>query len=184
MNATSSRSHCIVTLHIKREVRLEKAGGGGGGARGHLARLVLVDLAGNERDSARHGVDDEVLLRAEGVDVNGSLTALSSVLRMRSRGEPVGGASRVSALTRLLREPLTSAKIFFVACVSPLKKAAITSAQTLGYAMLVKKIKTNAEESAVLLEEGLDRFPIEFLPHTSLVRRGKISRSSEGSTGC
>jgi len=182
MNATSSRSHCIVTLLVKREVMLERAGCGVGGGREHMARLVLVDLAGNERDSARQGADDQELLQAEGVDVNASLTALSSILRMRSKGKPVGGASRVSALTRLLREPLTSAKIFFVACVSPLRSAAITSAQTLGYATLVKKIKTDAEDSAVLLEEGLHRFPIEFIPHDSLVKRGAIARSNEGMT--
>lgn len=123
MNATSSRSHCIVTLLVKRKVRLERAGGGGGGAREHMARLVLVDLAGNERDSAREG-----------------------------------------------------------ACVSPLKASSITSAQTLQYATLVKRIKTDAEDSAMLLEEGLNLFPIEFIPHASLVQRGAIARSSEGIT--
>ena len=182
MNATSSRSHCIVTLLVRREVRLERAGSSEGGVREYFARLVFVDLAGNERDSARDGVEDGALLQAEGIDVNKSLTTLSSLLRMRSEGKvQVGGVSRISALTRLLREPLTCSKIFFVACVSPLKSAAITSAQTLAYAALVKKIKTNAENSAVLFERG-HRFPIEFIPHTSLIDCGKIARSSEEKT--
>lgn len=182
MNATSSRSHCIITLFVKRELRLKSHTTEGQEASKYMSRLVLVDLAGNERDSARQGADDEAQLRAEGIDVNKSLTALSSVLRMRSRGEPVGGASRSSALTRLLKEPLTSAKIFFIACVSPTKAAAHTSAQTLGYAALVKKIKTNAEDSAKLLEVGLNRFPIEFISHTKLIERGAIARSSDRMT--
>ena len=64
MNAASSRSHCIVTLLVKRKVRLERASNGGEGVREHLARLVLVDLAGNERDTARQGSDGGELLRA------------------------------------------------------------------------------------------------------------------------
>ena len=182
-NATSSRSHFIVTLLVKRVTRLKGQASGLGG-RKHMARLFLVDLAGNERDSARNGAEGEKLLRDEGINVNKSLTALGKVLRMRSSAKPlpVGGASRDSALTRLLKEPLTSAKIFFIACVSPVASDSHTSALTLGYAERVKKIKTNAEDSAVLLEKGLNLYPMEFIPHDALVERGAIPRSDEKKT--
>lgn len=160
MNDTSSRSHCIITILVKRTVLWEGPGETEvGDLREHTARLIMVDLAGNERDSARtkkhensgnpkserSGTgDDEDVLRAEGIDVNKSLTALSSVLRLRSEGKSAVGTFRESALTRLLQKSLTSAKIFFIACVSPLQSLRHSSEHTLEYAGLVKKIKTDA----------------------------------------
>jgi hypothetical protein len=173
-------------------------------SRNHFSKVILVDLAGNERDSARNGTENEALLRAEGIDVNASLAALSACLRHRAKGSSKNRASdsdvpannsdvkassssgaglfRVSALTRLLKEPLTTAKIVFLACCSPVASSAIITGQTLTYAAMVKRIKTSAEDSAVLLEQGIDRFPIEFVAHHVLVKRGQIPRSNEGLT--
>jgi hypothetical protein len=261
MNTKSSRSHLILTLAVKRTVQI-KASNVCSLKREHMSKLVLVDLAGNERDSARLGTKQEAILRAEGIDVNVSLCALSACLRERARrsgmrkkpqnkGEVVAdahkptahstlsspstpktltslqkfansfsmsccfpvvpsedfteeptseaqpedktssnrgnsnakearvGLYRHSTLTRLLKEPLSRAKIFFLACCSPSAPLAAMTGQTLTYAAMVKRIKTSAEDSAILLEHSMDRFPIEYLPHHALVKHGQIPRSSE-----
>ncbi len=231
MNNRSSRSHLIITLAVRRTVNIpnikprQSAGTSQAGdaeadfegipscsRRHYLSTLSLVDLAGSERDSARKGAVNEALLRAEGINVALSLTALSECLRERARNSartpdagmpqershgdgqheeaPAGppgrpnnaGLYRRSALTRLLKEPLTSAKIFFLACCSPAACCASATGQTLTYAAVVKHIRTNAEDSAILLEAGMDRFPIEFLPHHALVEHGGIPRSHQRMT--
>jgi hypothetical protein len=231
MNTRSSRSHLILTLAVKRTVQIRAANvnsevcmdasdQAARKGRHHMSKLILVDLAGNERDSAREGAVQEAVLRAEGIDVNASLSALSACLRERvrnsplerrredressgnqrgskahdagsaqsqqpkeatlnDRGKPGAGLYRHSTLTRLLREPLSCAKIFFLACCSPVASSAVMTGQTLTYAAMVKRIKTSAEDSAILLEHCMDRFPIEFLPHSALIQRGQIPRSSD-----
>jgi hypothetical protein len=239
MNAKSSRSHLILTFAVRRVVHISSdltqskkkaeklvdehvSSSEGAGRREHMSKLILVDLAGNERDSARSGASQEASLRAEGIHVNASLSALSACLRERAKNSgrerkrgsnkpPTTGQNteegtdkdktatdtytaavqhtkpsksgaglyRTSALTRLLKEPLTRAKIFFLACCSPVASSASTTGQTLTYAAMVKRIKTSAEDCAMLLEQGMDRFPIEFLPHSTLVKRGQIPRSNE-----
>jgi hypothetical protein len=51
MNANSSRSHLIITLAVRKNVKNVKIGEDG--SRVYMSTLTLVDLAGNERDSAR-----------------------------------------------------------------------------------------------------------------------------------
>jgi hypothetical protein len=197
-----------------------------------MSKLILVDLAGNERDFARSGLLDEASRKQEGIDINLSLSALSTCLRehaarssvtskrgghMTSQGNEdqvicstdsqeakdkqdcnknayskrnatqpphtsAAGLYRRSALTRLLKEHLMGAKIFFVACCSPAASFAPTTGQTLEYAALVKRIKTNAEDTALLLERKLNDFPIEFLPYKALADSSRIPRSSECKT--
>jgi hypothetical protein len=194
MNARSSRSHLILTLAVRRIVNLPGLSGSAQLAdttlgREYMSKLTLVDLAGNERDSARNSLSKEAELRAQGIDVNMSLSALGACLRERAKNssrksrhpndQDGTGLYRSSTLTRLLKEALMSTKIFFLACCNPVGSAAAASGQTLTYAAMVKSIKTNAEDSAVLLEKGMDRFPIEFIAHSTLVKRGCIPRSDE-----
>jgi hypothetical protein len=261
MNATSSRSHLVLTMAIKRtagkqphsthsfqqkskrdnceSLRVERE---------YMSKLILVDLAGNEREDAREGKVAAASLREEGKAVNTSLLALSECLRERARssvrqekqrernasllergrgafdhdtqqrtapgacadreasgsknGDAKAGAGnmmsqgtrarrgaksgaglfRSSALTRLLKEYLMGAKIFFLACCSPAASSVATTAQTLWYASRVKEIKTNANDSALLHEQDLERFPLEVLPCEQLVKNGQIPRSHERMT--
>jgi hypothetical protein len=228
MTSTSSRSHLILTLEVRCCVQHDQSDDAQGMAsREHIMRkLFLVDLAGNERDAARRGILHETRLRAEGIDINLSLSALTSCLRERAKTSALerknkslkvgedhsavnmqgvdpkqeayppsstssgdiarkhsrgGGAGtyRTSALTRLLKEPLACAKIFFLACCSPVASSLIATRQTLTYAAMVKVIKTSAEDSALLLQHGMDIFPISFLPLDALLKRGQIPRSNE-----
>jgi hypothetical protein len=196
-NNTSSRSHLIITLAVRRNVNIRAEE-----VRSlvtYISTLSLVDLAGNERDSDRKDSANEAVLRSEGIDVALSLSALSACLRQRARNSSVhqsstlldlhnaptqenqcyAGPYRTSTLTRLLRESLTSAKIFFLACCSPAAADTATTGQTLVYAANVKRIKTNAEDSAMLHDASISSFPIEFLPHKALVKYGCIPRSHE-----
>ena len=84
MNDQSSRSHCIITLSVKQSIKGRSLEGGEQVRREYMGQLVLVDLAGNERDSARpwtsdkkkreelrdSGVIDMDALRKEGIDVS------------------------------------------------------------------------------------------------------------------
>ncbi len=161
----------------------------------HFSQVVIVDLAGNERAVAHTGAPNEASLKAESIHVNESLSALNACIchcaKTSSKASSVNhahqtsfgaGLYRVSLLTRLLKELLIKAKIIFLACCSPLQSSAVMTGQTLAYAKMVKRIKTNAEDSAVLLVQRMDRFPIEFLPNHVLLERGYLPQSSEGLT--
>jgi len=84
MNDQSSRSHCIITLSVKQSIKGRSLEGGEQVRREYMGQLVLVDLAGNERDSARPWISDKKkreelrdsggidmeALRKEGIDVS------------------------------------------------------------------------------------------------------------------
>lgn len=270
MNDRSSRSHLVLTIAVRRAVRMrgddptctQTPANDAQGVNSHdeqhatrqndsstqaqgavaqqpdtgreyLSKLVLVDLAGNERDSAREGKENEAVLRAEGISINVSLAALGACLHERANdslpsahaGAKVQASDtaqktvgvkgresvpaeqdcsmqknparasavpnktraayapyRTSALTRLLKEHLMRAKIFFLACCSPLGSSSTMTLETLRYADMVKLIKTNAEDDAVLLEQGIDKFPISLLPHRTLRKLGDIPRSDKKCT--
>jgi hypothetical protein len=207
MNEKSSRSHLVLTLTVRRTMNTRQGAKGTHHlikSRNHeeevMSKLVLVDLAGNERDFARNGLSDEADRKKEGIAINLSLSALSACLRERMANsskinkqqeggnektgtrKSAAGLYRRSTLTRLLREHLMSAKIFFLACCSPDASYAATTGQTLQYAAIVKHIKTTAEDTALLLEQNPDNIPIEFLPYKVLVDCPRIVRSSEHKT--
>jgi hypothetical protein len=204
----------------------------------HVSKLILVDLAGNEPDSARNGRENEASLRMEGINVNESLFALGACIRQRAKSSSLDsfgankshgrGADRVTAmgarghkgtyaaavtetryssvarssdnpnshalsagqascfraksLTRLLKEPLLNAKIFFLACCSPAASASAATGQILTYAAMVKRIRTNAEDSTWLLEQSETRFPIKFIEHSLFVENKHIPRSDKAVT--
>lgn len=127
VNATSSRSHALITMRV----------GVDGGREG---RLTLLDCAGSEwaADSDAH----DAQRRREGAEINASLHALKQCVRalseQRQQRNPKGGggasnaaASRVpyrdSTLTRILRDSFETAaedgvepsRLVIVGCVSP-----------------------------------------------------------------
>ncbi len=216
MNDRSSRSHLILTLSVQSTYTGRQADSHEQSNR----KLILVDLAGNERDSSRENRLNESILREEGIAVNTSLLALAECLRERakrssaarkqrhdedcvrhgsSQGTATGkadgergtgcgtaktpnagaGIYRKSVLTRLLKEHLEGAKLFFLACCSPAAGSGAATRHTLTYARKVKHITTNAEDSALLFDQG---FPVEVLPHDKLIEHGKIPRSSDALT--
>ncbi|KAI1104087.1 P-loop containing nucleoside triphosphate hydrolase protein [Jackrogersella minutella] len=117
-NATSSRSHLILTFRITRENVSQGTVDTG--------ILYLVDLAGSER-SAAGGLEGAQL--KEGVKINKSLMSLNLVITALGNGTHV---AYDTALTKALRPVLShDSKTLMFVMISPLKKDVVTSVQTL-----------------------------------------------------
>ena len=82
----------------------------------------------------------------------------------------------------MLQPTLTEGKIFFIGCCSQLASSAHQTGQTLKYCSMVKKIKTSAEDSAILVESEMNKFAIQFLPQEALREAGEIPRSDKNLT--
>jgi kinesin family protein 4/21/27 len=126
MNATSSRSHAVLTLHLT----LRR-----GDASTH-AKLHLVDLAGSERIKRTKA---EGVRLQEGIHINRGLLALGNVIAALgddSRRRPGGHIPyRDSKLTRLLADALGgNSRTCMIACVSPADSSLEESLNTLKYA--------------------------------------------------
>lgn len=112
MNAQSSRSHAILTLHINQRMKDED------NARVELksSKFHFVDLAGSER-LGRTGAEGE---RAkEGIKINYGLLALGNVINALSENQK-HVPYRDSKLTRLLCDSLGgNSRTVLIACISP-----------------------------------------------------------------
>ncbi|KAI1079163.1 P-loop containing nucleoside triphosphate hydrolase protein [Whalleya microplaca] len=120
-NATSSRSHLILTFHMRREV-IE------GRNKGQVSRgvLNLVDLAGSER-SASAGLSGTQL--EEGININQSLSSLNRAITALGEGKTV---AYDTMLMKALKPALTSdCKVLMFIMISPLVENLFTSTQTL-----------------------------------------------------
>jgi len=156
MNAASSRSHAIVTLHVERVVAPEGAGtDGSGGGRSSTTRvrrrahIHCVDLAGSERLKGEH-CD---IRQKESKEINKSLSALSlmiSRLVAREQTHTVGAAGngphvpyRNSKLTFLLAGSLMgNCKTAMLACIAPSSSCLGMTESTIQFAESVKRIQT------------------------------------------
>ncbi|XP_020837777.1 kinesin-like protein KIF28P [Phascolarctos cinereus] len=138
MNATSSRSHMVITIQFK-QVFLD----------GDLTKqsiINLVDLAGSERQKSSASEGDRL---REGSRVNLSLTTLGNVI---SALADVTMGKRVlhipyrdSVLTRLLQSALGgNSKTIMIATISPADICYEETLSTLRYAERAKKIKNKA----------------------------------------
>jgi len=143
MNATSSRSHVVITIEFK-QVRKNTAMG----ESVIVSNINLVDLAGSEK-STQTGATGDTL--KEGNAINKSLSALGNVISKLadkatgkcSAKEPV--PYRDSKLTRLLQNALGgSSKTVMVCAISPASTNYEETLSTLRYADRAKKIKNTA----------------------------------------
>ncbi|KAM7536020.1 hypothetical protein Aperf_G00000093015 [Anoplocephala perfoliata] len=134
MNAQSSRSHAILTLHISQRKQIE------GESRVDLisSKFHFVDLAGSER-LGRTGAEGE---RAkEGIKINYGLLALGNVINALSENQK-HVPYRDSKLTRLLCDSLGgNSRTVLIACISPAEIDMAESVNTLQYATRAKKIR-------------------------------------------
>uniref|UniRef100_A0A5K3FPF9 Kinesin-like protein n=1 Tax=Mesocestoides corti TaxID=53468 RepID=A0A5K3FPF9_MESCO len=134
MNAQSSRSHAILTLHINQRKRNED------NSRVELisSKFHFVDLAGSER-LGRTGAEGE---RAkEGIKINFGLLALGNVINALSENQK-HVPYRDSKLTRLLCDSLGgNSRTVLIACISPAEVDMAESINTLQYATRAKKIR-------------------------------------------
>ena len=110
LNDRSSRSHCLVNVHVSLRATT--------GAKKMVRRkLLIVDLAGSER-IAKSGV--EGVARHQATSINGSLTVLGKVVRALSvsqRHVPYRDSTLTMLLRRSLDDPMASTT--FVINVAP-----------------------------------------------------------------
>ncbi len=98
LNARSSRSHCLVHVHVTERTSSNNNNNSGNG-RIRKKTLLLVDLAGSER-IAKSQV--EGVAKAQAISINKSLTTLGRVIKALGHGES-HVPYRDSTLTMLLR---------------------------------------------------------------------------------
>lgn len=169
MNATSSRSHSILTLHIECRENLDY----------HspvlIGKLNLVDLAGSERltKSGAEGIN-----KKETQNINSSLSALGDVLSALSSKSYNGPIPyRNSKLTRLLQDSLGgNSKTLFIINVQASSPNYSETLMSLMYGQRAKKIKNlTSQNKDVTNEEDLEKMYLEL----SQVREKLVERTRE-----
>ncbi|CAL8106522.1 unnamed protein product [Calicophoron daubneyi] len=161
MNAQSSRSHAIFTLHIRQQ-RLVKYEEESSGPKGDshsendqdpdstvtvpefetlTAKFHFVDLAGSERLKRTGATGDRA---KEGISINRGLLALGNVISAlgdkAKRGCHV--PYRDSKLTRLLQDSLGgNSRTIMIACISPSDCDFLETLNTLKYANRARNIR-------------------------------------------
>uniref|UniRef100_A0A3B4AHG7 Kinesin motor domain-containing protein n=1 Tax=Periophthalmus magnuspinnatus TaxID=409849 RepID=A0A3B4AHG7_9GOBI len=193
MNAQSSRSHAIFTIHLcqMRICTMEQVNGVDSSLSQPeyetlMAKFHFVDLAGSER-LKRTGATGE---RArEGISINCGLLALGNVIS--ALGDQTKRAAHVpyrdSKLTRLLQDSLGgNSRTVMIACVSPSDRDFMETLNTLKYAnrarniknkVVVNQDKTSQQISALRAEVA--RLQMEILEY----KAGKRVACEEGSEG-
>jgi hypothetical protein len=136
MNATSSRSHCIVLVFVELENKATK--------QKIKSKITLVDLAGSERvkDS---GVEGDAL--KEAIEINKSLTVLGDVMEQLTTGSKSIGY-RNHLLTQILQDSLggTAKTLMFANC-SPAGINLNETIMTLKWATRAKNITNDGGAS-------------------------------------
>ncbi|CAH1707311.1 unnamed protein product [Chironomus riparius] len=146
MNESSSRSHAIFTILIRRQrVMSSDECPDGDDLETLTSKFHFVDLAGSER-LKRTGATGE---RArEGISINCGLLALGNVIS--ALGDMTKKASHVpyrdSKLTRLLQDSLGgNSQTCMIACVSPSDQNFMETLNTLKYANRARNIKNRVQ---------------------------------------
>ncbi|XP_025086308.1 kinesin-like protein KIF17 isoform X2 [Pomacea canaliculata] len=134
MNADSSRSHSIFSIHMEMITNDEE-----GKEHIRVGKLNLVDLAGSERQAKTGATGDRL---KEATKINLSLSALGNVISALVDGKSKHIPYRDSKLTRLLQDSLGgNTKTLMVACLSPADNNYEETLSTLRYANRAKNIK-------------------------------------------
>ncbi|KAL1923926.1 uncharacterized protein VTP21DRAFT_6961 [Calcarisporiella thermophila] len=151
-NATSSRSHAVLQIHVKQRPRTA-----GVSEDFTLATLSLIDLAGSERASVTKNRGERLL---EGANINRSLLALGNCINAlcddtKKHHIPY----RDSKLTRLLKFSLGgNCKTVMIVCVSPSSAHYDETHNTLKYANRAKNIKTKVHRNLINVDRHVSQY--------------------------
>ncbi|XP_035660434.1 kinesin-like protein KIF21A isoform X4 [Branchiostoma floridae] len=173
MNAQSSRSHAIFTIHIKQQRVVRNNEPVGEEEKDDTdketdtaalndfetltAKFHFVDLAGSERLKRTGATGDR---QKEGISINCGLLALGNVIS--ALGDPKKKGSHVpyrdSKLTRLLQDSLGgNSRTLMIACVSPSDRDFMETLNTLKYANRARNIKNkvsvNQDKTSKIIQE-------------------------------
>ncbi|XP_076336604.1 uncharacterized protein LOC143239435 isoform X2 [Tachypleus tridentatus] len=176
MNANSSRSHAIFTVHLKQILGEHK----------RTSKLHLVDLAGSETVRKTKSQGDRF---KEGVNINLGLLALGNVISNLCAD---GGRKqnyipyRNSALTRILKDSLSGNSFtVMIACVSPADSNLVETIDTLRYADRARQIKNKPFINKSLIKDDLLKRKLEMIPPTpALWRQGPGFNNSVNTPVC
>jgi len=141
-NATSSRSHAVLEITVKRQQKNQY--------RSQVLRgkLALVDLAGSERASETNNAGQKL---RDGANINRSLLALANCINALGKQQKKGLAYvpyRNSKLTRILKDGLSgNSRTVMIATVSPADDQYHHTINTLKYADRAKEIKTHIQKN-------------------------------------
>uniref|UniRef100_A0A671WEW5 Kinesin-like protein KIF21B n=1 Tax=Sparus aurata TaxID=8175 RepID=A0A671WEW5_SPAAU len=198
MNAQSSRSHAIFTIHLcqMRVCQQLQMNGEVNGVDSSaitqpefetlMAKFHFVDLAGSERLKRTGATGDRA---REGISINCGLLALGNVISALGDQAKKGGhvPYRDSKLTRLLQDSLGgNSRTVMIACVSPSDRDFMETLNTLKYAnrarniknkVVVNQDKTSQQISALRAE--IARLQLELMEY----KAGKRVASEDGSEG-
>ncbi|XP_014384406.1 PREDICTED: kinesin-like protein KIF12 [Myotis brandtii] len=162
LNQASSRSHALLTLHIRRQTsqQMPPVGPGEHPAGG---KLCFVDLAGSEKVAAT-GSRGELMLEAN--SINRSLLALGHCisLLLDPRRKQSHIPFRDSKLTKLLADSLGGRGVtLMVACVSPSAQCLPETLSTLRYASRAQRVTTRPQAPKSPMAKQPQRLETEIL---------------------
>lgn len=142
VNTTSSRSHAVLEITVKRKQRNKYQN------QVLQGKLALVDLAGSERASETNSGGQKL---RDGANINRSLLALANCINALGKQQKKGLAYvpyRNSKLTRILKDGLSgNSQTVMVATVSPADSQYHHTLNTLKYADRAKEIKTHIQKN-------------------------------------
>ncbi|XP_062485882.1 kinesin-like protein KIF12 isoform X5 [Pezoporus occidentalis] len=147
LNRHSSRSHALLTIHIRSRNASTLPSRQG--------TLCFVDLAGSERVKET-GSSGELCVEAN--SINRSLLALGHCISMlaKPRGKRTHVPYRDSKLTRLLARSLGGSGVtLMVACISPSSRCLSETLSTLHYASRARRVTTRPLANRVSREKVL-----------------------------
>nr|XP_055039667.1 kinesin-like protein KIF21B isoform X2 [Misgurnus anguillicaudatus] len=199
MNAQSSRSHAIFTIHLcqmrvcsQPHLENDEMNGVSDGPISQpeyetlTAKFHFVDLAGSERLKRTGATGDRA---REGISINCGLLALGNVISaLGDQSKKAGHVPyRDSKLTRLLQDSLGgNSRTVMIACVSPSDRDFMETLNTLKYAnrarniknkVIVNQDKTSQQISALRAE--IARLQMELMEY----KAGKRVACEDGSEG-
>ncbi|XP_065898994.1 kinesin-like protein KIF21A isoform X2 [Dysidea avara] len=186
MNAQSSRSHAIFTLHMTQTRPLMLSDAVGEQSQEYEVlhtKLHFVDLAGSERLKRTGATGDRA---KEGISINSGLLALGNVIS--ALGDKSRKISHIpyrdSKLTRLLQDSLGgNSRTLMVACISPSDRDFMESLSTLKYANRARNIQNKAvvnqdrtSQQLSALRAQIQKLEVELAEY----RQGKIVVGADG----
>ncbi|XP_037724726.1 kinesin-like protein Nod [Drosophila subpulchrella] len=164
MNSSSSRSHAIVTIHVK--------------SKSLHSRLNIVDLAGSE-GVGRTG--HKGVAKREGVNINLGLLSINKVVMSMAAGRSVI-PYRDSVLTTVLQESLTAQSyLTFLACISPHRCDLSETLATLRFGTSAKKLRLNPMQVTLQKQSLATRTPQAFrkvLSSSTAIKRQAAGQNS------
>lgn len=152
-NATSSRSHAVLSVNLKMRPRTADLS-----ESYSLATLSVIDLAGSERACVTHNKGARL---HEGANINRSLLALGNCIKALC--DPKAAHTHVpfrdSKLTRLLKHSLTgNCRTQLIVCVSPSSQHYDETYNTLQYANKAKDIQTKVQRNVISVDRHVSQY--------------------------